>query len=82
MMRTILSVALFLVAVSGAAFVPQTSRTKAVGPVQMKFLKDLGFDKPSWLPDFGEKKEEAAAPEATTDEESTEEAKEDAPKEE
>ena len=23
----------------------------------MKFLKDLGFEKPSWLPDFGGKKE-------------------------
>ena len=23
----------------------------------MKFMKDLGFEKPSWLPDFGGKKE-------------------------
>jgi len=27
----------------------------AIGP---GFLKDLGFEKPSWLPDFGGKKEE------------------------
>jgi hypothetical protein len=39
----------------------------AVGP---GFLKDLGFEKPSWLPDFGggDKKEEAPKAEATDDE--------------
>lgn len=25
--------------------------------LSMKFMKDLGFEKPSWLPDFGGKKE-------------------------
>lgn len=43
---------------------------KSRSALRMKFLKDLGFEKPSWLPDFGgEKKEEKPAKE----EEKTEE---------
>ena len=55
-----------LLAASTNAFVPTASRqsvrtadktSTSLGP---GFLKDLGFEKPSWLPDFGkEKKKEA-----------------------
>ena len=40
----------------------------AIGP---GFLKDLGFEKPSWLPDFGggDKKEEEAPKAEAADEE-------------
>lgn len=49
---------------SANAFVPATPRQTVVSAEQSAtslgpgFLKDLGFEKPSWLPDFGAKKEE------------------------
>lgn len=68
--------ALVLVCVaSGAAFVPQKPSTKAPTALQFKFLKDLGLEKPSWLPDFGGKKEEEEPKaEAETEKEESEEA--------
>mmetsp|Transcript_31588 Transcript_31588/g.65993 ORF Transcript_31588/g.65993 Transcript_31588/m.65993 type:complete len:85 (+) Transcript_31588:135-389(+) len=43
-----------------AGFLPphakQTSLTSSA--LQFKFLKEMGLEKPSWLPDFGGKKEE------------------------
>ena len=52
--------ALLLVGV--AAFVPMQPSNKASATVlHFKFLKDLGLEKPSFLPDFGGKKEEEAA---------------------
>jgi hypothetical protein len=54
-------VALFLVSsAAGAAFVPSNKGTTSpfATSLQFGFLKDLGFEKPSWLPDFGGKKEE------------------------
>lgn len=57
------------------AFAPMNtpSRTTAL---QFGFLKELGLEKPSWLPDFGSKKdeEEAPAPAAVETDEETEEA--------
>ena len=35
--------------------------------LQPKFLKDLGFEKPSWLPDFGGAKKEEKAAEAAVE---------------
>lgn len=58
---TSLVVTLALSTVGSNAFVPASStrHSTALGP---KFLKDLGFEKPSWLPDFGGgKKEEEEA---------------------
>ena len=49
--------------------------TTSLGP---GFLKDLGFEKPSWLPDFGggdkKKEEETAAVAVAAEEEGGEEA--------
>mmetsp|Transcript_30203 Transcript_30203/g.42793 ORF Transcript_30203/g.42793 Transcript_30203/m.42793 type:complete len:82 (+) Transcript_30203:31-276(+) len=60
--------ALLLVAsVSGAAFVPATSG-RATTSVSFGFLKELGLEKPSWLPDFGGKKEEEAPVEPVAEE--------------
>lgn len=78
MMKNLLALT-FLLAASSDAFVPAAPRNAAIvqsaeqsttslGP---GFLKDLGFEKPSWLPDFGggDKKETepAAAAEASAE---------------
>ena len=42
---------------------PATSASaSASSALQLGFLKDLGLEKPSWLPDFGGKKKEEKAP--------------------
>ena len=79
-MTPLRSLVLFLLvaAASGAAFVPTHSKQSLSTTARpMKFLKDLGFEKPSWLPDFGGDKEEKEEekPEETEEEESTEEGK-------
>jgi len=53
-----------LLGVVAAFVVPQTPTVASSGKTVMhfKFLKELGLEKPSWLPDFGGKKEEEAAP--------------------
>lgn len=69
-----LFVATLLLLVMTHAFVPGkvcdqriVKRTQALS---FGFLKDLGLEKPSWLPDFGGKKsEEPVAEEAKTEEE-------------
>ena len=46
----------------GAAFLPaQKSARLSSVELNFKFLKDMGLEKPSWLPDFGGKKEESDA---------------------
>ena len=40
---------------------PATSAS-ASSALQLGFLKDLGLEKPSWLPDFGGKKKEEKVP--------------------
>lgn len=63
------------------AFAPIRPATSA-SALQLGFLKDLGLEKPSWLPDFGGKqKEEEKAP-APASEVVTEEEDGEAPAEE
>lgn len=59
---------LFVTSVYGAAFVPSHKRggVGASSSLNMKFLKDLGFEKPDWLPDFGKKEETPPAAEEET----------------
>ena len=67
--RTVIAT-LFLVAITAAnAFAPMMSRPvhKTTTALEFGFLKELGLEKPSWLPDFGgekKKSEDAAAPAA------------------
>lgn len=73
--RTLFAAALLVSMTSGAAFVPQVQKKTALvtttsgsTKLQFKFLKDLGLEKPSWLPDFGGKKEEESASEKSEEE--------------
>ena len=65
--RTLVTALLFGV-VAGAAFVPhQTSQNASPKTIMhFKFLKDMGLEKPSWLPDFGGGKEEEPEKAAVT----------------
>ena len=60
---------LFLLAGTTNAFSPvKTTSSMTVTTttsLQFGFLKELGLEKPSWLPDFGSKKEEEAPAPAT-----------------
>jgi hypothetical protein len=57
--RSLLLVVLLVVSVSHAFTIvtpnhqPYHGRQVTSSTLSMKFLKDLGFEKPSWLPDFG-----------------------------
>ena len=75
--------------VSGTAFTsplqqPTSSRAVTASSAEsktvlhFKFLKDLGLEKPSWLPDFGGSKEEEEAPPAPAEATATEEGEEEA----
>jgi glutamate formiminotransferase len=69
---------LFWLAVAVQSFAP-ASKFKASSPsitaLQFGFLKELGLEKPSWLPDFGSKKQEPAADaEGTENEEAKDQA--------
>ena len=59
---------LFLVAVANA-FAPVNRPAFGVKNTELQFgfLKELGLEKPSWLPDFGGSKSEDPAPAAETD---------------
>ena len=73
-LRTLLA-ALLVGAV--VAFVPPKPAFNAPATVMhFKFLKDMGLEKPSWLPDFGGKKEEEEPVAVTAEGESTEEGEE------
>jgi hypothetical protein len=79
--------ALFLLAGLSDAFAPMNtpSTTASTTSLQFGFLKELGLEKPSWLPDFGSGKdeEEPPAPAAIeADAESGEESAEDGATEE
>lgn len=51
-----------------------TTGVKSTSSLHFGFLKDLGLEKPSWLPDFGSKKSsEEPNAEATNTEEETDE---------
>ncbi|KAL7556804.1 hypothetical protein ACA910_005240 [Epithemia clementina (nom. ined.)] len=76
MLRTTVAAFMLVALVAGtAAFIaPTAHRAETTARkstfLQPKFLKDLGFEKPSWLPDFGggKKGKEEASSEASTDE--------------
>lgn len=78
-LRTLI-VSFFLgLVVSGAAFTStQQTKSATASPktvMHFKFLKEMGLEKPSWLPDFGGKKEEeeaTPAPEAAAEDGETE----------
>ena len=54
MCRTTLAASVALLTTSTALVPPRASKFVRGGrPLGPKFLKDLGFEKPSWLPDFG-----------------------------
>jgi hypothetical protein len=82
-------IALLLVVAAVSAFVPIANRHQTASKgtqLQFGFLKELGLEKPSWLPDFGGKKEEEDttnhAPVATADDgDDAPAAEDDAPKE-
>ena len=59
------------------AFAPMNTPSRTTS-LQFGFLKELGLEKPSWLPDFGSKKdeEEAPGPAAVETEEEEEEVEE------
>lgn len=77
---TALTLALVAVTVSGGAFVPAPTGTNNTPKTALAFgfLKELGLEKPDWLPDFGGKKEEEPAPEPAAEAEDGEEAAEEA----
>ena len=50
-----------LLAGMSEAFAPLKTPSRTTS-LQFGFLKELGLEKPSWLPDFGSKKDEEEAP--------------------
>jgi hypothetical protein len=57
--RTVAAVMLFTATASAfTTIIPPKPIGSTTTVLNMKFMKDLGFEKPSWLPDFGAKKEE------------------------
>jgi len=75
-LRTVIA-SLLLLAIASSAFAP-TSRPAFAQKtaLQFGFLKELGLEKPDWLPDFGKKEEEPVAEEAPAEEEGEEAAEE------
>ena len=75
--RTVIA-ALFLMATTANAFAPMSRPASKTTALEFGFLKDLGLEKPSWLPDFGgeKKKSEDAAPAAEAETADGEEAAE------
>lgn len=61
LLRTIVSF-LLVSLVAGAAFVPASRPAPTSSALAFGFLKELGLEKPSWLPDFGGKKKEEETP--------------------
>ena len=62
-------IALSLFAVSTKAFVPATHKKSiaqsSTTSLEFGFLKELGLEKPAWLPDFGDKSKAPAEPVVT-----------------
>jgi hypothetical protein len=69
----LLLTAITVTVVHGFTTMPKSNGWKANTALQFGFLKELGLEKPSWLPDFGGKKEDPAP---TLEEENKEEAEE------
>ena len=72
--RSVFSTILCLLVWKASAFAPTKVPSKLTSStsLQFGFLKELGLEKPGWLPDFGSKKDEEEAP-APDVEESSEE---------
>jgi hypothetical protein len=62
-----LIIALVASTATGAAFIPAVSRRASQTTLAFGFLKELGLEKPSWLPDFGGKKDESVGEETAVD---------------
>ena len=62
--RSVLFASLILLAGMTDAFAPVNTPSRTASPtsLQFGFLKELGLEKPSWLPDFGGKKNEEESP--------------------
>eukprot|EP00339_Tiarina_fusa_P007214 CAMPEP_0117033336 /NCGR_PEP_ID=MMETSP0472-20121206/23829_1 /TAXON_ID=693140 ORGANISM="Tiarina fusus, Strain LIS" /NCGR_SAMPLE_ID=MMETSP0472 /ASSEMBLY_ACC=CAM_ASM_000603 /LENGTH=84 /DNA_ID=CAMNT_0004742229 /DNA_START=55 /DNA_END=309 /DNA_ORIENTATION=- len=70
--RTLVATLALLGAATAFAPVNRPSISQKATALEFGFLKELGLEKPDWLPDFGGKKEEEAVaeePEAPADEE-------------
>ena len=66
--RSVLTIIVCLLAWKADAFAPaKTPSTFTSTTLQFGFLKELGLEKPSWLPDFGSKKDEEEAPKSDSD---------------
>lgn len=78
--RVFTLLALFLVLGLSNAFVPanQPGFARSETNLSFGFLKELGLEKPSWLPDFGGSKEEETPEPAAVAEGDDEEAEEEA----
>ena len=77
--RSALVAGFFLLAGMSDAFAPMnnpSTATSSTTSLQFGFLKELGLEKPSWLPDFGGKKEEEEAPAPAAVEAESEESEE------
>ena len=74
LLRTITISFLLVSLVAGAAFVPASRPIPTSSTLAFGFLKELGLEKPSWLPDFGGKTKEEEAPKEPVMEEAEEEA--------
>ena len=77
--RSVLLGSLFFIVGNIDAFAPAKIPSTAISvtSLQFGFLKELGLEKPSWLPDFGSKNDEEEAPETVAVEESPDESAED-----
>jgi hypothetical protein len=67
-LRTILATFLLLAVANAFAPVSRPAFAPTKTALEFGFLKDLGIEKPDWLPDFGGKKEDAPAEEPATEE--------------
>ena len=67
-LHILLATFLLFPAVNAFAPVSRSGPLTTNTALQFGFLKELGLEKPDWLPDFGGKKEEAPAEEAPAEE--------------
>jgi hypothetical protein len=61
---------------SESAFLPGTCFVRPKTSLAFGFLKELGLEKPSWLPDFGGKKEKGESSDDKTKAEASDDKKE------
>ena len=66
--RTLIATLLFVALANAFAPVNRPIVATKTTALQFGFLKELGLEKPDWLPDFGSSKEEEPAPVAEEEE--------------